>query len=119
MAELVLRMASQLIGYTNAEYPFIVADDLTPEQVARLHWEYNLRFLAEQDKIANEPVSEEQEKAISEAAVKALTEKIPVTKVAEEKTESAPKAEDVAPWEEKPAPAKKPWQQSPKFDDLF
>lgn len=113
MAELRIRMASQLIGYTAAEYPFIVPDDLTPEAVARLHWEYNLRFLQEQEKISNEPVTEEQEAAITKAATETLTEKLPATKVVEEKTEETP------PWEDKPeATTKKPWENKPKFENL-
>ena len=131
MAELILRMQSQLIGYSPAEYAFVVPDGLTPEEVARLHWEYNLRFLQAQEQIANEPVSEEQEKAIAKAATETLTEKLPATKVAEEQTEY--KVGDTVtvagieftkhseePWESKPeATACRPWQQKPKFDNLF
>ena len=114
MAELTLKMASQLIGYTNADIKIPVPADITPEEVARLHWDWNMRFLLEQEKVANEPVTEKQEAAVSKAATEVLTEKLPATKVTEEKTEGAP------PWENKPeATADKPWQQKPKFDNLF
>lgn len=112
MAELTLRMASNLIGYTFAEVRIPVSDDITPEEVARLHWDWNMKFLAGQEKVADEPVTEEQEAAISKAATEVLTDKLPATKVEEEKNE--------APWENKPeATAEKPWQAKPKFESLF
>ena len=130
MAEITLKMASQLIGYTNADVTIPVPDDITPEEVARLHWDWNVRFVLEQEKVANEPLTEKQEAAVSKAATEVLTEKLPATtvsseathekaadksasRVAEEKTEEAP------PWEGKPeATAKKPWENKPKFDNL-
>lgn len=109
MAELRLRMPSELIGFSNAEYPFTVPDDLTPEDVARLHWDYTMRFLLEQQKIANEPVTEAQEEAVTKAAVEALTEKLPATTIGEEKSE--------APWDKPPVEAAtKPWETKPTFD---
>lgn len=112
MAELTLRMASNLIGYTFAEVRIPVSDDITPEAAARLHWEYNLRFLQEQEKISNEPVTEEQEATVSAAATKVLTSKLPATTV--ETTEETP------PWEKKEEPkAKKPWEEAPKFESLL
>jgi hypothetical protein len=131
MAELTLKMASQLIGYTNADIKIPVSDDITPEEVARLHWDWNMRFLLEQEKVANEPVTEKQEANIHKAAVEVLTEKLPATKVAEEKTEHKVGGtvevagmtftkHSEAPWENKlEATAEKPWQQKPKFDNLF
>lgn len=110
MAEITLKMASQLIGYTNADVTIPVPDDITPEQVARLHWDWNMRFLLEQEKVANEPVTEKQEAAISKAAKRVVDVELPATVVAEEKSE--------APWDNPPAPTgeKKPWENRPSFD---
>lgn len=130
MAELTIRMASNLIGYTFAEVTVPCPDDITPEEIARRHWEVNLRFLQEQEKISNEPVTEEQEAAITKAATETLTEKLPATKISEEKlalaassgvgdVESTAHDESKAPWEEKPeATTKKPWENKPKFENL-
>lgn len=127
MAEITIKMASQLIGYTNADVTIPVADDITPEQVARLHWDWNLRFLQEQEKISNEPVTEEQEAAIAKSAAETLTSEIPATTVAGERTEY--KVGDTvtvggieftkhseAPWDNPPAAKKKPWENKPSFD---
>ena len=129
MAELTLKIASQLIGYTNADIKIPVPDDITPEEIARLHWDWNMRFLLEQEKVANEPVTEKQEAAIAEAATEVLTQKIPATTVSSEAThEKAPaKAEsrveentEPAPWEQAPeAPADKPWLKKKTFEPLF
>lgn len=108
MAELTLKMASQLIGYTNADIKIPVPDDITPEEVARLHWDWNMRFLLEQEKVANEPVSEKQEAAITKAATETLDAKLPATVESEEKGE--------APWEAPPQAEAKPWESKPKFD---
>lgn len=128
MAELVLKMPSQLIGYSSADYPFIVPDGLTPEEVARIHWEYNLRFLQEQEKIANEPVTEAQEQAITKAATETLDAKLPVTVESEEKTTDYKVGDTVnvggieftkhseAPWEAPPKAEAKPWETKPTFD---
>lgn len=112
MAELTLKIASQLIGYTNADIKIPVPDDITPEEIARLHWDWNMRFLLEQEKVANEPVTEKQEAAITKAATETLTDKLPATKVEETKSE--------APWDAAPKAAEeKPWQKTPKFENLF
>lgn len=125
MAELTLKMASQLIGYTNADIKIPVPDDITPEEVARLHWDWNMRFLLEQEKVANEPVSEKQEAAITKAATETLDAKLPVTVESEEKGETAkPSAKagssaaepTEAPWEAPPKAEAKPWESKPKFD---
>lgn len=132
MAELTLKIASQLIGYTNCDITIPVPDDITPEEIARLHWDWNMRFLLEQEKVANEPVTEKQEKEIGKAA-KALTdEKLPATVVAEEKISigdlalaassgvgDVEAAAAEAPWERETEPAEKPWQKAPKFNNLF
>lgn len=123
MAELTLKIASQLIGYTNVDIKIPVSDDITPEEIARLHWDWNMRFLLEQEKVANEPVTEKQEQEIGKAA-KALTDaKLPATVVAEEETPEVPAdagGKDTPPWDDKPeAPPKKPWQEAPKFENLF
>lgn len=129
MAEITLKMASQLIGYTNADVTIPVPDDITPEQVARLHWDWNMRFLLEQEKVANEPVTEKQEAAISKAAKGIVDVELPATVVAEEEAEH--KVGDTvtvagieftkhseAPWDNPPAPTgeKKPWENKPSFD---
>lgn len=110
MAEVTLKVASQLIGYTNADVTIPVSDDITPEQLARLHWDWNVRFLLEQEKIANEPVTERQEKAISEAASKTVEAKLPATQVAEEKTDLDGLLDNP------PVAEKKPWENKPSFD---
>lgn len=131
MAELTLKIASQLIGYTNCDITIPVPDDITPEQIARLHWDWNVRFLLEQEKVANEPVTEKQEREITKAAKALVDDKLPHTPVSEEPTEH--KVGDTvevagitfvkhseAPWDDKPeAPPKKPWQEAPKFENLF
>jgi hypothetical protein len=113
MAEVEFTIPSALVGYSNAKASKILVDgELTPERLARMHWDWNVRFLLEQEKIANEPVSEEQEKAITKAATETLTQKIPATKVEETKSE--------APWDAAPKAAEeKPWQKTPKFENLF
>lgn len=122
MAEITIKMASQLIGYTNADVTIPVADDITPEQVARLHWEWNLRFLQEQEKISNEPVTEEQEAAATKAAEKIVDAELPATVVDEVGNGSSVHSyEDgadfaPAPWDNPPAPEKKPWENKPSFD---
>lgn len=128
MAELTLKMASQLIGYTNADIKIPVPDDITPEAVARLHWDWNMRFLLEQEKVANEPVPEKQEAAITKAATDTLDAKLPVTVESEEKTTDYKVGDTVnvggieftkhseAPWEAPPKAEAKPWESKPKFD---
>lgn len=132
MAELTLKIASQLIGYTNCDITIPVPDDITPEEIARLHWDWNMRFLLEQEKVANEPVTEKQEKEIGKAA-KALTdEKLPATVLDVTTTEQRAAVDEhtrlsreientpeIKPWEQKTEPAEKPWQKAPKFNNLF
>lgn len=136
MAEMNLRLQSQLIGYSPVEYPYIVPDGLTPEEVAELHWEYNLRFLTRQEEIANRPVTPEQEASIAKAAIETVDSKLKATKISEHVSEGELAlaassgvgdveaaanlliAEQAAPWEAEvtPVPEKKPWESKPKFD---
>lgn len=129
MGQLTLRLASNLIGYTFAEVTVPVPDDITPEEIAQRHWDANMQFLLAQERIANEPVTEKQEAAISKAAKGIVDVELPATVVAEEEAEH--KVGDTvtvagieftkhseAPWDNPPAPTteKKPWENKPSFD---
>lgn len=140
MAEIEIKAGSSLIGFTNASHRFTVPEGLTPEDVAGIHWDFNIRFLLEQERISGLEVSEPIEKILARVAKETLTAKLPATPVAEEETErklSAPDTLIAALGEmvekgrvsedaldamlDNPPPAeKKVWETKPSFNnDLF